>query len=496
MNTDWLKQRTRISPTHPALIFEGQVWDYAALDAWVNGLCHALQEAGLDDSGVAAVLLPNTPLHIATIHALARLGITMLPLNNRLTTDEMAWQLEDVGAKWVLVNADSLASVSPVDGLILINLDELKLEKTTPFQESTKQSTDLQGIFYTSGTTGKPKGAGLSYANYYHSAMASAYRLGALEDDRWLLTMPLYHIGGQSIVFRACLYGITVVLQDGFDPDAVYRAIEEDGVTLISVVPTMLHRLLPIFKASGIPETLRVVLVGGAKAAQPLLEEALEIGLPIALTYGLTEATSQVATATPSVVRSKPGTVGKALFGTMIEVLNEEGTALPQDEIGEIVVSGPTVMAGYTANKEATEKALRGGKLFTGDLGYLDEDGDLWMVTRRSDLIVSGGENVYPAEVEAVLLKHPAVREVCVVGIEDEEWCEVVTAVIVSHEAVSEESLTEFSREHLAGYKIPRQFYFIDVLPKTASGKIMRRAVIEQISQLEINQEEPQISAD
>ena len=254
----------------------------------------------------------------------------------------------------------------------------------------------------------------------------------------------------------------------------------------------MLHRLLLKRAGKAWPASLRHILLGGAAATVELLATARASKAPVATTYGLTEAASQVATLRPEEVAHKPGSVGKALMFSTIRIVDEAGNSLPAGEKGEIVVSGPTVMAGYYKNPEATAKVLRTNaqnvaELYTGDIGYLDTDGDLWPVQRRSDLILSGGENVYPAEVEAVLRQHPAVTEVCVVGIPDVEWGQRVAALVVCQRGVqvTAAELASFSRERLAGYKQPRLIRFTDVLPQTASGKIERSTVTRLLGEME-----------
>ncbi len=331
-------------------------------------------------------------------------------------------------------------------------------------------------ILFTSGTTGRPKGALQTLDNHFWSALASAFRLGTLPDDRWLLTIPLYHVGGLAIPLRCCLYGTTVVIPatESFEPDVLRDDMQRHAVTLVSLVPAMLQRMLDAYPKDPFPASLRLILLGGAAAPLRLLERAARLDLPLALTYGLTETASQVATALPDEVGRKPGSAGKPLLFTRVSIQDENGRELPPGEIGEIVVTGPTVVPGYYRHPEQT-----GGTFHTGDLGTLDEDGDLWVVQRRSDLIVSGGENVYPAEVERVLLEHPSVREACVVGIRDDEWGEKVAAALVLQPgaAIEKQEIQDFCRGHLAGYKLPRLIRFLPELPRTASGKIQRAAV-------------------
>jgi O-succinylbenzoic acid--CoA ligase len=337
----------------------------------------------------------------------------------------------------------------------------------------------MQAVVFTSGTTGRPKGAMLSFANHFWSATASAFRLGTRPEDLWLSCLPLYHVGGLAVLFRSCLYGTAVLLQQGFDVAAVNDALDNYDVTLISLVPTMLYRLLDARPAGSWPRSLRLVLLGGAATPPELVEKSREQGVPISVTYGLTESSSQVATILPDNVPAKPGCVGKPLMFTSVRIADDNGKTLSPGEYGEVVVTGPSVMVGYIHDPAGTSRAIREGELYTGDIGYLDEDGDLWLVQRRSDIVVSGGENVYPAEVEAVLKQHPAVAAVCVVGVADEEWGQRVAAMVVSRDGatVSGGELVEFGRESLASYKLPIRIQFAKVLPQTASGKIERRTV-------------------
>jgi O-succinylbenzoic acid--CoA ligase len=270
-----------------------------------------------------------------------------------------------------------------------------------------------------------------------------------------------------------------VVLHPRFEPAAVARSLKNDAVTLISVVPTMLHRLLDNHADALTVPHLRCILIGGAALSPQLAERCIKLSLPIATTYGLTEAASQVVTASPAQTRNKPGSVGRPLLFSAVWVVNAAGNPVPIGEIGEIVVRGPTVMAGYYHQPEATTQTVRHGELFTGDMGYLDDDGDLWVVQRRADLIVSGGENVYPVEVENALRAHPAVSEACVVGLPDAEWGQRVAAAVVLHPGhrVTNIELLDFCRARLAGYKVPRTVRFVEILPQTASGKVQREEV-------------------
>ncbi len=495
----FLIPRAQTTPDRPALIWGSRTLTYGALHGWACVLEARLARAGIAAGSRVAALLPKTPAAVAAIHALNRMGAVLVPLNLRLTPAEMRAQLAQSRATHLLTTPETAARGREVAGerrVIEIANEELgelgianeelggairHSQLAIPNSQFAIPSSPSL-ILFTSGTTGTPKAAALTTANLYWSAVASAFRLGVLPHDRWMLTLPLYHVGGLSILFRSALYGTAVVLPETpdapFDPRWLYETLVEQRVTLVSLVPTMLHRLLEAVPQPP-PATLRLVLLGGAAASPELLNRALARGYPVATTYGLTEAASQTATARPEDVRRKPGTVGKPLLYTRVRIADARGNPLPAGEIGEILVSGPTVFRGYDDAPEATSRALRQGWLHTGDLGYLDADGDLWVVNRRSDLIVTGGENVYPAEVEAVLRQHPAVAEACVVGIADAEWGQRVAAAVVlkPQASVTPAALEAFCRQHLAGYKVPRRIRIVERLPRTASGKIRRPAV-------------------
>jgi O-succinylbenzoic acid--CoA ligase len=472
---DWLAHRAEISPEHTALMYRGESWTYADLNRRVATMCARLAQVGIKAGDHVAVALPNGLEYVGLGHALARMGAVMVPLNVRLISSETIHQIKQSRVRHVIATRSTREAAEFWEGNPLLVED---LTEAVEFSDWLSRPLDLeavQGIVFTSGTTGQPKGAMLAFANHLWSAQGSAYRLGTLPEDRWLACMPLYHMGGQAIIFRACLYGVPIVLHDGFDVERVSLALDEDRITMVSLVPTMLHRLMEYRGERPLPESVRCILIGGAAASKQIVDEALERGWPISLTYGLTEAASQVATATPEEVRRKPGSVGKPLMFSQVRIVDEDGVKLPSGEIGEIAISGPTVMRGYFDQPEATGNVLRDDWLHTGDLGYLDEDGDLWVVQRRSDLIVTGGENVYPAEVEAILEAHPGIAEACVVGIDDQEWGQRVGALIVRRdESLTEEAVIGYCRDHLAGYKIPHTIYFSYELPRTASGKIER----------------------
>jgi O-succinylbenzoic acid--CoA ligase len=484
---DWLTARVQATPRKIALIIGEEQWTYGELGQWVDAYCAGLITHGMTSGQHVAVLMPNGLTYVCLVHTLARLGAVLVPLNTRLTAAELRWQISHSDAALLVYGEETATIASQLmddSNCIAVNAAALRSQGEGSGAKSQFRLDAPQAIVFTSGTTGQPKGAVLTFANHFWSATASSYRLGLSPEERWLSCLPLYHVGGLAVVFRSCLYGTAIVLHERFDLGAFNTSLERDQITLTSLVPTMLHRLLAMRKGQAWPASLRHILLGGAAATPELLAAAQASSAPVATTYGLTEAASQVATLCPADVVRKPGSVGRPLMFTNVRIVDETGATLPPGEKGEIVVTGPTVMSGYYKNPAATAKTIRNGDLFTGDIGYLDDEGDLWLVQRRSDIIISGGENIYPAEVEAVLRQHPAVAAVAVVGVPNAEWGQVVAALVECHphKQVTAAELLAFSRQQLAGYKQPRLLAFTDALPQTASGKIERRTVVERFS--------------
>ena len=483
---DWLLARAQASPDKIAIIEQvspskSYALSYGHLNHRVDMMCTQMLGAGIEPGQHVAMLMMNSTLAIVPFFAAMRLGLVFVPLNTRLTIDEIDFQLTQADVDWLLPygTTDMLAGLRD-KGHRIANLEKAKKSKAKiPPREINLD--DPFFIVHTSGTSGKPKGATLTYGNVFSSAMSSAYRIGHLPDDRWLCVLPLFHVGGLSILIRAVLYGITVDLREKFDVESINHALTNEDVTLVSLVPTMLYRLLENRSGDDWNPKLRLVLLGGAAATPELMGRCIAEKIPVATTYGLSEAASQVATTLPGDAVRKPGTVGKPLMFTQVKIVDEHGNPQKSGDYGEVLVKGQTVMQGYYNNPDATSKTIVDGWLHTGDIGYLDEDGDLFLVQRRSDLIVTGGENVYPAEVEAILRQHPAIKEVAVVGLPDPEWGQKVAAAIVldENESASEIDIENYSREHLAGYKIPRVIRFVEELPLTGSGKIQRNAVQE-----------------
>lgn len=471
---DWLAQRARALPGEEAVAARGASLTFAALEERVRGIAGALIAAGVTAGDRVALLGGNSLGFVEAVHAVPRAGAMLVPLNTRLTAAELAFQLRDASVRLLLT--DPAMEPKAREAADAAGLGEVLAFPVAPVAgaslSDTHRAEDVHSIVYTSGTTGSPKGAMLTFGNFWASATASAFNLGVLPGDRWLACMPLFHVGGLSIVLRSAIYGTACVVHETFDEREVARALHDEGITTISVVPTMLLRLLDADERRS-PPGLRTVLVGGGPVPLGLLERAMAKGYPVIQTYGLTEAASQVATLAPGDAVAHSGSAGKPLLNTRLRI---DAAEL---EPGEILVAGPTVTPGYFRRPDATSAAIRDGWLHTGDIGRLDADGFLYVIDRRDDLIVSAGENVYPAEVESALVAHPSVVAAAVVGIPDDRWGQVVGAALVVEGTLDATELDAWLRGRLAGYKVPRRTMRVDELPLTANGKLQRRLVRE-----------------
>ncbi len=480
---NWLTKRLELTPHKTALelkTIEGvQKYRWHELAALVAQVVDILTEQGVKANDRVAVLMGNGLPFVVAVHALIQCRAVIVPLNTRLTSAELTWQMQDVGATLLLTDDTHASLASESTRLPTLNLSRYPIPNTQyAIRNSSLSLNDLHSILYTSGTTGKPKGVMLTYGNHWWSAMGSSLNLGMRQEDKWLLVLPLFHVGGLSMLFKSVIYGNTLQLHERFEVEAVNHALDHHGITHVSLVATMLQRLLDAREDTPYPSTLRTVLLGGGPCPQPLLERCAKLGIPVVQTYGMTETASQSVTLAPQDALRKLGSAGKPLFPTELRIENE-GQPVPSGEIGEILLRGPNVTVGYADRPEATAEAIRNGWLHTGDLGYVDEEGCLYVVNRRNDLIISGGENIYPAEIEAVLLAHPMVAEAVVVGIEDEQWGQrVVAAVVLTREdGVSIEALQTYAAERLAKYKVPRTIKIVSELPRNAGGKVVRNEV-------------------
>ncbi|MCI1882081.1 MAG: o-succinylbenzoate--CoA ligase [Sporolactobacillus sp.] len=474
---NWLLQRARLTPERTAYETEAETLSFRELLEQTLRLAGKLARAGVRRGDHVALLAGNHLDSVRCLHALMMLGAVAVPLNTRLGTAEQAWQTSDSAARWLIHDrthqqrAGEIAE--EVNGIHLLNSGwprqaEQTVLRPRPYFDLAEPCT----IIYTSGTTGKPKGVVLTYGNHWWSAAGSVLNLGLVAADKWLCCVPLFHVSGLSILMKNVLYGMSVVLTDKFDPHLINRWIRAGGVTMISVVADMLRRLTDDLGAAHYPESFRCALLGGGPAPRPLLQRCHALGIPVYQTYGLTETASQMVTLPPEYMLSKSASAGKPLFPGEVRIQRTgEGRS------GEILVRGMNVTRGYWQRPLATARAIQDGWLHTGDIGYLDDDGFLYVLDRRSDLIISGGENVYPAEIEAVLLTHPDVAEAGVIGIKDDRWGQVPYGFVRLRRdrAFSEQRLLDFCRSRLAHYKVPVGICPLERMPRNASRKLLRR---------------------
>ncbi|HYO57353.1 o-succinylbenzoate--CoA ligase [Archangium sp.] len=462
-------------PEAPALTFGGRRWTYRELDTEVGRWVAALRSRGVGAGDRVALLATNHVAVARLFFALGRVGAVLAPLNARLTRAELRPLAEEVAPRLTLALtglADRLPGAEPLESFAdTVNSPEsggVTLEPGTP-----------RVILFTSGTTGRPKGAVLTEGNFRASARCSEANLGAHPAPRWLGTLPLFHVGGLAMLTRTAYDGGCLVLRERFVADDTNRAIDEEGVTHASLVATTLERVLEARRDRPVPATFRLALIGGGPVPTPLLARARAAGLLALQTYGLTEACSQVTTEQPDEADGR--TAGRPLPGLEVRIAGPGGEVLGPGREGDIEVRGPTVMTGYLNRLEATREALRDGWLRTKDVGRVDGRGRLTVLSRRTDLIVRGGENIYPAELEAVLASHPAVQEAAVVGVPDERWGEVPVAFVATRNgAPLPEELGVWCRESLAGFKVPARFLPIEALPRNAMGKVERAVLRER----------------
>jgi o-succinylbenzoate---CoA ligase len=436
---NWLAQRAQTSPDRTALVADGAGMSFAELEAEAIWVANRLAAQGVRRGATVALTMPPGREVVVLIHALMKLGAVLLPLNPRLTDAERSSVLRAERPAVELSDAGELTQTEA--DLPLLGEHDMD---------------DLHCRILTSGSSGEPHTIGLTYGNHLWSAVGSAFNLGMNPDDCWLCCLPLSHIAGLSIVMRSIIYGTTVGLHESFDVDRVAATLEKGECSVVSLVPTMLVRLL---EAEVDLSTPRAILVGGGPVPDDALEEAVGRDASVVQTYGLTEACSQVTTLGPADAKRKLGSAGRPLLTTHLRIKE-----------GEILVQGPTVAPGC---------ADADGWLHTRDLGRIDEEGFLYVQDRIDDVIVTGGENVVPAEVEQVLMRHPEVEDAAVIGREDPEWQEAVTAVVVlrGDADLPTEELRRHCASELAGYKVPKRIEIASALPRTPSGKLLRRAL-------------------
>jgi fatty-acyl-CoA synthase len=497
------------SPDKIALRWRDQALTFKDLDEKIDRFATGLASRGVGRGSSVIVMTKNRPEFLIAQCGASRIGAAAVSVSWRSTAAELEYLATHSGAKMICFEHDLWPTVAeakkrlpniPPESFVAIGGDVPgctppctsfeDLLKGEPYQDDgSHPEEDAAVVIYTSGTTGKPKGA---VRKFPKDALAAALRFIAetpmRTDDVHLVTCPLYHSTAFGFLALSHMLGATVVIMDEFKPELFLRDVERWGVTTTAVVPTMLHRVVslpPETLAKYSARTLRVIFSGGAPLSGPLALEVMDrFGDVLFNFYGATE-TGLVTLAKPQDLRASPGTIGKVVPGNEIRLLDDAGHEVPQGTVGELYVLNKMLVAGYHKDEAATKESMRDGFFSVGDLARRDRDGRYFIEGRTRDMVISGGVNVYPAEVEAVLEAHPDIAEVAVVGVEDPEWGERVRAFIVKRAGatIDEGELRSFVRERLAGAKVPRDFVFLDTLPRNPTGKVLKRELRAHVEQ-------------
>lgn len=475
----WFAARAARSPKRRALTFEGVTWTYADMQLRIDRMAADLQAGGVCHGDRVAFLGLNQPAFFEALFGAARLGAIFVPLNFRLTSRELAFIIDDAGVHTLIVDAAHRALVEGIDvrRLMAAEADRATVRPLEAPDPVAPEEVAL--IMYTSGTTGRPKGAMLTHANLWWNNANGMHALDVLEEDVTLVVAPLFHIGGLNVTtLTAWQKGAEVILHRSFDPGACLEAIPRYGVTTMFGVPAMFLFISqhPGFDQADLMST-RLLICGGAPVPEPLIKLYNGRGIPINQGYGLTETAPMVTFLPPEWSLAKLGSAGLPTLLGDVRVVDADNRPVGPMQKGEICCRGPNVMKGYWRRPDATAAAIDvEGWFHTGDAGYLDEDGFLFVSDRIKDMVISGGENVYPAEVESVLLENPAISEVAVIGLPDERWGEAVVAIVALKPGaeLTLEELRDFAAERLARYKVPSRLEKVEVLPRNPAGKVLK----------------------
>jgi fatty-acyl-CoA synthase len=506
MNIAWWVQRwADLHPDKPAIIFEEKQITYSELNQRANRSSCWLQSLGIEKGDRVAAMLNNCPEFIELFLACARLGAIFVPLNFRSAPPELDYFLKNCRPRLFVFGREFMDTVKNLDfanarpQVLLSSVGKAATDKTVldyisesaaldgrkPFLSKSLGPTDPeepQVIMYTSGTTGRPKGAVLSHRKTFFNCLNADIFFKMHFDDIMLVILPLFHSGGLFIQTSPTIYkGATVVLHPKFDPQKVYQDIERYSVTKFLGVPTVYRELVKVAPHQrGNISSLKVCAGGGEKTTPELFEKCREAGLAFRQVMGQTE-TSILLWASEEDSFRKPGTVGRPVFHAEVNIVDKSGRPVKPGDIGEIVVRGSIMMKEYWQDPVRTEETIRNGMLYTGDLARTDDEGYYFLVDRARDMYITGGENVYPAEVERVLRKHPQIEDIAVVGVPDERWGEVGQAFVIPKKGsnFSAEGLIGFCKEQMAKFKCPEKVVFCKEFPRTPLGKVRKRELIK-----------------
>ncbi|MFN8640177.1 MAG: long-chain-fatty-acid--CoA ligase [Candidatus Binatia bacterium] len=503
---DFLDYVAREQPDAECLVFAGRAWAYAEVRDEANRIANGLIAAGLQRGDRAAILAKNCAELVCFYYGAFKAGVAPVPLNYRLAPAEWAYIVNDAGAKALVARGELVAAVAPVRGELrtverCLAIDAappsgweawnawVAAQPATPPDREVPDDADAYQM-YTSGTTGHPKGAVLAHRAVCSNViqLMPIVRLG--RGDRYLIVAPLYHAAAAVTAFTVVASGGALFVQEDFVPGEVVRALAEENLTAALLVPAMIQACLVMVPdvAARRYDALRLIVYGASPIAAGTLRRAIEVfQCGFMQGYGMTETSAVLTALAPAdheralAARPELLSAGRPLLGTALRIVDDQDRPLPTGAIGEIVGRGPQLMRGYWNLAEASAAALRDGWMHTGDAGRLDEEGYLYIEDRVKDMIVSGGENVYPREVENVLFQHPAVADAAVIGVPDPRWGETVKAIVVRKAGadVTADALIEHCRAQLGGYKLPRSVDFVDALPRNPSGKVLKRELRE-----------------
>jgi fatty-acyl-CoA synthase len=485
----WPARRARKTPHRTALIHGDTTFTYAALHTRVTRLAHALRARGIRRGDRVAYLGPNHPSYLETLFAAGVLGAVFVPLNTRLAGPEIGYQLSDSGARALVYGPSHAGLVAGLPGStdvrtyveVGVEYEQLLAQSAAEPIDEPVIPDDTCIIMYTSGTTGRPKGAMLTHGNLTWNAINVLVDTDLISDERALVSAPLFHTAGLNMLtLPVLLKGGTCVLVEAFDPGATFDLIERHRITFMFGVPTMFEQVArhPRWADADL-SSLRILTCGGSPVSSPLIAAYQERGLTFLQGYGMTEASPGTLFLDAEHATSKAGSAGVPHFFSDVRVVRPDLAPVDVGETGEVVLRGPHVMPGYWGLPEETAASFADGWFRSGDAARVDEDGYVFIVDRIKDMIISGGENIYPAEIEDLLLGHPDIAECAVIGVPDDKWGEVPRAVVVPREgsAPDPDEVLASLAGRLAKYKIPKSVVVADELPRTASGKLLKSRV-------------------
>ncbi len=498
----YLTKRAQLGPDREALVEleRGRRFTYAELNARTNRIAHTMLARGVAKGDRVAVLTMNGAEFIETYFGLAKIGAVMVPLNWRLVPEELSFILGDAGAHVLVFDhefdeaaAALHAGDTPIREWIRVgeaggpdfaaSYDALTAEAPSDEPEIRASDDDLLFIMYTSGTTGLPKGAVHTHASMIASSITMNMTADMRYTDRYLQMLPLFHVGALAPLTGTYHRGGAIVLMRAFDPSAVFPTIEKEKVTTALAVPAMLNFMLQVGNHDDVDRsTLRWIMSGAAPVPVPLIEAYAALGIEIHQVYGLTETGGPACLISPEAAISKKGSTGPAFLHPDVRVIDTDGRDVAPGEIGEVIIRGRHLMKEYWNRPDATADTLRDGWLHSGDLATIDDDGFVYIQDRKKDMIISGGENVYPAEVENALMGHPDVADVAVIGMPSEKWGESAAAIVVPREGsdLRADDVRDYCQGKLARFKQPRVVEFIDEIPRNPTGKILKRVLRDQ----------------